>query len=214
MNIWLKYYIMSLVHHFLLYAIFYRSWHILGSSVFIIYIIRLPQHHCVVCLFVCLLIFVPLENFSLICRRHHDRWMAANFDPFYWHLWSLKSEGSLTATPTVTWDIRLLWSSSRTRDTHNYLPRVWQLSTTVLNLINPWLLSMPIIASFVSWQPTFQHRSYFCLLAQRWRRRFERSPRKRKVGCLNPNRNRPSSLKQVLTAPLSSEMTIINRCLV
>ena len=29
------------------------------------------------CLFVC---FVPLENFSLIWRRHHGRWRAANFD--------------------------------------------------------------------------------------------------------------------------------------
>ena len=32
------------------------------------------------CLFVCLVFFVPLENFSLIERRHHDRWRAANFD--------------------------------------------------------------------------------------------------------------------------------------
>ena len=33
-----------------------------------------------VCLFVCLLEFiVPLENFSLIWRRHHCRWRAANF---------------------------------------------------------------------------------------------------------------------------------------
>ena len=30
-------------------------------------------------MFVCLEIFVPLENFSLIWRRHHDRWRAANF---------------------------------------------------------------------------------------------------------------------------------------
>ena len=33
-----------------------------------------------VCLFVCLWVFVPLENFSLICRYHHFRWRAANFD--------------------------------------------------------------------------------------------------------------------------------------
>ena len=31
-----------------------------------------------VCLFVCW--FFPLENFSLIWRRHHYRWRAANFD--------------------------------------------------------------------------------------------------------------------------------------
>ena len=30
--------------------------------------------------FVCLGFFVPLENFSLIWRRHHCRWRAANFD--------------------------------------------------------------------------------------------------------------------------------------
>ena len=33
-----------------------------------------------VCLFVCLWVFVPLENFSLVLRRHHCRWRAANFD--------------------------------------------------------------------------------------------------------------------------------------
>ena len=32
------------------------------------------------CLFVCLWLFVPLENFSLKWRRHHCRWKAANFD--------------------------------------------------------------------------------------------------------------------------------------
>ena len=30
--------------------------------------------------FVCLEFIVPLENFSLIWRRHHCRWRAANFD--------------------------------------------------------------------------------------------------------------------------------------
>ena len=33
-----------------------------------------------VCLFVCLGFIIPLENFSLIWRRHHYRWRAANFD--------------------------------------------------------------------------------------------------------------------------------------
>ena len=34
-----------------------------------------------VCLFVCLFVaIVPLLNFSLIWRRHHYRWRAANFD--------------------------------------------------------------------------------------------------------------------------------------
>ena len=163
MNIWLKYYIMSLVHHFLLYAILYRSWHILGSSVFIIYIIRLPQHYCVVCLFVCLEFFVPLENFSLICRRHHDRWMAANFD-LCSALMAIEKWGFFNSHTYSDMGHFIMVFSEDSCD-HTYLPRVWQLSTTVLNLINPWLLSMPIIASFVSWQPTFQQGSYFCLLA-------------------------------------------------
>ena len=33
-----------------------------------------------VCMFVCLEFFVLLENCSLIWRRHHYRWRAANFD--------------------------------------------------------------------------------------------------------------------------------------
>ena len=33
-----------------------------------------------ICFFVCLELIVPLENFSLIWRRHHCRWRAANFD--------------------------------------------------------------------------------------------------------------------------------------
>ena len=31
-------------------------------------------------MFVCLGFIVPLENFSLICRRHHNWWRVANFD--------------------------------------------------------------------------------------------------------------------------------------
>ena len=55
----------------------------------------------------------------------------------------------------------------------------------------------------------------------RWRSRLECSPPMWKDGCSNPSRNRPTSWKQVETAPLpngnrcecdgSSEMTIINR---
>ena len=42
-------------------------------------------HHCLIfllldCLFVsCLGVFIPLENFSFIWRRHHYRWRGANF---------------------------------------------------------------------------------------------------------------------------------------
>ena len=36
----------------------------------------------------------------------------------------------------------------------------------------------------------------------RWRSELEWSPRKRKVGCSNPSRDRTKSLKQIVTAPL------------
>ena len=56
----------------------------------------------VVFCFVCLEFFVPLENFSLIWRRHHYRWRSAKFDQcsalMIWydmHSWPLSSEGSL-----------------------------------------------------------------------------------------------------------------------
>ena len=44
-------------------------------------------------LFVCLEFFVTLENVSLIWRRHHYRWRAANFD--LCSVWPLSSKGSL-----------------------------------------------------------------------------------------------------------------------
>ena len=55
---------------------------------------------------------------------------------------------------------------------------------------------------------------------RRWRSGLERLYRKQKVGSLNPNRERPRSLKQIMTAPRKnaryqvfvSEMTIINGC--
>jgi hypothetical protein len=55
-----------------------------------------------------LLFYVPLNNFSLICRRHHCshrcRWMAAKFRPMLCAqgLWSWRS--LYLATPTVTRD--------------------------------------------------------------------------------------------------------------
>ena len=66
------------------------------------------------CLFVCLLgISVPLEQFSLMLRRHHYRWGAANFDLFS-ALMTIEQLGFFSlshllwhATPTVTWDFRL-----------------------------------------------------------------------------------------------------------
>ena len=45
-------------------------------------------------MFVCLGFFIPLEDFSLIWRRHHYRWKAADFDKSV-HLWPLSNERSL-----------------------------------------------------------------------------------------------------------------------
>ena len=52
-------------------------------------------------------LFVPLENFSLIWIRHHQRWMTANFWPILYR-----------ATATVTLANHLWWSSLRTCDTY------------------------------------------------------------------------------------------------
>ena len=43
---------------------------------------------------VCLGVFVPLENFSLIWRYHHYRWLQLL--TYVWNLWPLSREGSLT----------------------------------------------------------------------------------------------------------------------
>ena len=54
------------------------------------------------------------------------------------------------------------------------------------------------------------------ILLQEWRTGVERPPNNRKAGCSNPSRDRPQSLKQVVTTGNrcechgSSEMTIIN----
>ena len=55
-------------------------------------------------MFVCLGFFIPLENFSLIWRRHYYRRRAANFDL----CWLLIKQWRffLRATPTVTRNIR------------------------------------------------------------------------------------------------------------
>ena len=46
------------------------------------------------CLFICLFVYVQLENFSLKWRRQYDRWRAANLT-YSRHLWPLNSGGSL-----------------------------------------------------------------------------------------------------------------------
>ena len=51
--------------------------------------------HTIFWLFVWFFFFVPFDNFSLIWRRHHDRWRASNFDLCSALIWPLSSEGSL-----------------------------------------------------------------------------------------------------------------------
>ena len=67
-----------------------------------------------VCLFG---VFVPLENFSLVLEKSPlpvKGWILT----YARHSWPLSSKGSL-AYHTYC-DIRLLWSTPRTRDTHTY----------------------------------------------------------------------------------------------
>ena len=45
------------------------------------------------------------------------------------------------------------------------------------------------------------HENLHANLPRRWWSGLERSPRKRKVGCSNPCRNRPNSLREVVTVP-------------
>ena len=57
------------------------------------FVILIRKHALVfVCLFICLVFFVPIENCSLIRRRHHYRWRAQILT-FARHSWQLSSEG-------------------------------------------------------------------------------------------------------------------------
>ena len=73
----------------------------------------------------CLEFFVPLENLSLIWRRHHCRWRLQILT-CAWHLWPLSSEGSLafhtyddTGHPFIMVISEDPWHS-------HLLPNVWQ----------------------------------------------------------------------------------------
>ena len=46
-------------------------------------------------IFVCMGFFVPIENFSLIWRRHHDRSERMQNLTYARHLWPFSSDGSL-----------------------------------------------------------------------------------------------------------------------
>ena len=85
-------------------------------------------------LFVCFLEFiVPLENFSLIWRRHHCRWRAANFD-LCSNLWPLSSEGSLTRHTYCDTGLPFIMVISEDPWHSHLLPSVWQWSCHYLFL--------------------------------------------------------------------------------
>ena len=52
-------------------------------------------------LFVCLGFIVPLEIFSLIWRRHHYRWRAANLDP--WSAFMAIEQWRFFSVPHLLW---------------------------------------------------------------------------------------------------------------
>ena len=80
-------------------------------------------------LFACLGFIVPLENFSLIWRRHHYRWRAANFD-LCSALMAIEQWGFFSLP-------HLLWHGASVYNGHlrgpmTVLPSVWQWSCRYL----------------------------------------------------------------------------------
>ena len=63
---------MTVIQLVYIYILFNTNWFYLISNI--------STLTAIFCLFVCLELTVPLENFLLIWRRHHCRWRAANFD--------------------------------------------------------------------------------------------------------------------------------------
>ena len=74
------------------------------------------------CLFVCLWLIVPLENFTLIWRRHHCRWRVANFNlcsaPAAMEQWGFFS------VPHLLWHGASINDNHRGPVTLNILPSV------------------------------------------------------------------------------------------
>ena len=67
---------------------------------------------------VCLRGFIPLQNFLLICRRHHH-WRVANFFIPTRHSWQLSSEVSLPCLITLDTGYPIIWPSVSTIDAPN-----------------------------------------------------------------------------------------------
>ena len=77
-------------------------------------------------------VFVPLENFSLLWRRHHNRWRTAKFDPCPAHM-TIEQWGFFNM-PHLLW--HGAWSSPRTRDTHTHCQAFgsWAVTTCFYDL--------------------------------------------------------------------------------
>ena len=86
-------------------------------------------------MFVWVEFIVPLENFSLIWRRHHCRWklqiLICARGP---HSWPLSSEGSLTSHTNCDTDLPFIQVFSEDPWRSNLLPSVWQWSCHYLFL--------------------------------------------------------------------------------
>ena len=95
-------------------------------------------------------VFRPVENISLILRRHHCRWRAANLD-LCLALMAFSSEGSLACHTCCDTGHPFLRSSPRTRDIHTCCRAFG--SGTVTTCVNDLGLSRPGFE-----HPTFRMR--------------------------------------------------------
>ena len=94
---------------------------------------------CVVCLFVCLGIFVLLENYSIIWRHNHYRWRAANVDLYsalmaiqMWGVFNVQHLYCYTGHPLIMVISKDLW--------HSYLLPIFY-SGAVITCFNDFSLS-------------------------------------------------------------------------
>ena len=86
----------------------------------ILYILRRFYYY-----FVCLRFIVPVENFSLIWRRHHYRWRAANFD-LCSALMAIEQWGFFSV-PHLLWHGTFVYNGHLRGPWHSHLsPSVWQ----------------------------------------------------------------------------------------
>jgi hypothetical protein len=79
--------------------------------------------------------YVPLENFSLIWRRHHYRWRAAKFRSLLGAqgLWAEKD--LYRATPAVTQNLGFSGLIRRTAPSSRLLLHTWECGRSILTLI-------------------------------------------------------------------------------